>query len=118
MITINNQEVQKVFTELFQQFEQERKNNSALTVEQFIETYLPAQNVVGNIKESCKFIDQLDKNTAAVIEDTKQMRLNDWVEKNVFAIIPESNRQEFRKGIAEAAEQIKQQSINEFLEER
>ena len=114
MITINNQEVQKIFTNLFQEFEQNRKNNPGLTVEQFIETYSPAQNVIGSIKESCKFIDQLDKNTATVIEDTKQMRLNDWVEQNVFAKIPESNRQEFSKGIADAAEQINQQSINEF----
>lgn len=114
MITINNQEVQKIFTNLFQEFEQNRKNNPGLTVEQFIENYSPAQNVVGNITESCKFIDQLDKNTAAVIEDTKQMRLNDWVEQNVFAKIPESNRQEFSKGIADAAEQINQQSISEF----
>lgn len=114
MITINNQEVQKIFTNLFQEFEQNRKNNPSLTVEQFIENYSPAQNVIGSIKESCKFIDQLDKNTATVIEDTKQMRLNDWVEQNVFAKIPESNRQEFSKGIADAAEQINQQSINEF----
>jgi hypothetical protein len=58
------------------------------------------------------FITDVDKNTAKVLEDTKKMRLDDWIQKNVIDQVenPEA-REEIEKGLNAASEKIVEQSI-------
>jgi HrpA-like RNA helicase len=114
---------QEKFNELLQDllegFEEAQKQNPDIDVDQYLAEKLSAQfgtEMADKVKESSEFIDDLDKNTAQVLEDTQYMRLDKWVEKNVFNIVPEQDREELAKGIVEASDAIVVESLKEFEE--
>jgi hypothetical protein len=76
-----------------------------------------ADNVKDNMKESLDFITDVDKNTAKILEDTKKMRLDIWMKKNIFERVdsPEA-REELEKGFNAASEEIIKQSLNDNQE--
>ena len=114
---------QEKFNELLQDllegFEEAQKQTPDIDVDQYLAEKLSQYDIDGlqdKVKESSEFIDDLDKNTAQVLEDTQYMRLDKWVEKNVFNIVPEQDREELAKGIVGASDAIVVESLKEFEE--
>ena len=112
---------EEVLSDIFSGFEEAQKQNPDIDADQYLAEKLSQYDIDGlqeKVKESSEFIDDLDKNTTQVLEDTKNMRLDKWVEKNVFNNISEQDREAFIQGVTDAAEIITVESIKEFEEEQ
>lgn len=111
----------ELLKDLLEGFEEAQKLNPDIDADQYLAEKLSQYGIDGlqdKVNESSEFIDDLDRNTAQVLEDTKNMRLDKWVEKNVFNSIPEQDREAFVKGVTDAAEIITVESVKEFEEEK
>jgi len=115
----DQEKFEEVLNDILSGFEEAQKLNPDIDADQYLAEKLSQYGIDGlqdKVKESSEFIDDLDKNTVQVLEDTKNMRLDKWVEKNVFNSIPEQDREEFVKGVTDAAEIITVESVKEFEE--
>ena len=113
----NNKKLEEIYAALLDGFHQAQQQNPSLDVDTYIMEHLAdfnANNLKNNVKESLDFITDVDKNTAKVLEDTKRMRLDSWVRKNVVEQVenPEE-RAELEKGLQKASEEIVLQTFKE-----
>ncbi len=117
---METKEIEKIYAELLDGYAKAQQEEPALSVDDFIKRRLAADganHLEAKVQESLDFIEETARNTAQVIEDTKKMRLDTWIRKNIFELFKGKDRKEFEKGFNEAANQITQQSFNEIEEE-
>lgn len=117
---METKEIEKIYAELLDGYEKAQQENPSITVDEYIKRHLAAEgagHLEEKVQESLDFIEETDKNTAQVIEETKKMRLDTWIRKNIFELFKGKDRKEFEKGFNEAANQITLQSFNEIEEE-
>ena len=113
----DNKKLEQIYAALLDGFYKAKQKNPKLDVDTYIMEYLSknGENAIKTkVKESLDFISDLDRNTAKVMEETKRMRLGDWIQKNVIDQVenPEA-REEVEKGLNAASEKIVKQSITE-----
>jgi len=113
----DNKNLEQIYAALLDGFNKAKQQNPDLDVDTFIMEYISQNGADGakdKVKESLDFITDLDRNTAKVMEETKRMRLGDWIQKNVINQVenPEA-REEVEKGLNAASEKIVKQSITE-----
>ncbi|MCR4701656.1 MAG: hypothetical protein K5757_12070 [Bacteroidaceae bacterium] len=117
---VNQEKLSEILNDFLKGFEEAQKQNPNIDVDQYLAEKVAQYGIDGlqeEVKTSSEFIDELDRNTAKVLEDTKKMRLDSWVEKNIYENIPEKDREEVANGLKAAAEVILEESTKEIEEE-
>lgn len=114
----NKAKYEEILADLLNGFDEARKQNPDIGVDQYLAEKLSqygSDDLKNKVKESSAFIDELDKNTASV---QNAVRVDSWIEDNVYNSMSEQDRQEFEKGVDEAAKIIKEQSVKQFGEDK
>ena len=121
MMEVYQEKLSEILNDFLKGFEEAQKQNPNIDVDQYLAEKVAQYGIDGlqeEVKTSSEFIDELDRNTAKVLEDTKKMRLDSWMEKNIYENIPEKDREEVANGLKAAAEVIKEESTKEIKEEK
>lgn len=121
MMEVYQEKMSEILNDFLKGFEEAQKQNPNIDVDKYLAEKVAQYGIDGlqeEVKTSSKFIDELDRNTAKVLEDTKKMRLDSWMEKNIYENIPEKDREEVANGLKAAAEVIKEESTKEIKEEK
>ena len=121
MMEVYQEKMSEILNDFLKGFEEAQKQNPKIDVDKYLAEKVAQYGIDGlqeEVKTSSKFIDELDRNTAKVLEDTKKMRLDSWMEKNIYENIPEKDREEVANGLKAAAEVIKEESTKEIKEEK